>query len=369
MANRVERDLNRFRQIVRGKIKKDLRKYMSQGEMIGRQGRRYVSIPLPQIDIPQFRFGQKQQGGVGQGDGNVGDPIGRGDGQQDGQGEAGEESGQHTIEVDVTLEELAQILAEELQLPNITPKGKKNIIAEKDRYTGIAKVGPDSLRHFKRSYREALKRQIATGEYNPDDPVVVPIKDDMRYRTWKTTMLPEANAVIIYAMDVSGSMGTEQKELVRITAFWIETWLRSQYKSIDIRYIVHDAAAKEVDQQTFYHLREGGGTKISSAYKLALKLIEERYPPDDWNIYCFHFSDGDNWGGGDTRECVDVLRNHLLPKINLFCYGQVRSLYGSGRFAHDLEEYLGGAENLVISEIADRDDIYDSIKDFLGKGK
>src|SRR4028119_2272000 len=67
MADRVERDLNRFRQIVRGKIKRDLRKYMSQGEMIGRQGRRYVSIPLPQIDIPQFRFGQKQGGGVGAG--------------------------------------------------------------------------------------------------------------------------------------------------------------------------------------------------------------------------------------------------------------------------------------------------------------
>ncbi len=191
----------------------------------------------------------------------------------------------------------------------------------------------------------------------------------MRYRSWKTTLLPEANAVIIYAMDVSGSMGTEQKELVRITAFWIETWLRSQYKSIDIRYIVHDAAAKEVDQHTFYHLREGGGTKISSAYKLALRLIEERYPPEDWNIYCFHFSDGDNWGGGDTRECVAILRNKLLPAINLFCYGQVRSLYGSGRFAHDLHEYLGRAENLVISEISDRDDIYDSIKDFLGKGK
>ena len=92
MANRVERDLNRFRQIVRGKIKKDLRKYMSQGEMIGRQGRRYVSIPLPQIDIPQFRFGQKQQGGIGQGQGDVGDPIARGDGQS-GTGEAGEEPG------------------------------------------------------------------------------------------------------------------------------------------------------------------------------------------------------------------------------------------------------------------------------------
>ena len=73
----------------------------------------------------------------------------------------------------------------------------------------------------------------------------------------------------------------EQKELVRITAFWIETWLRSQYKEIDIRYIVHDAAAKEVDQNTFYHIREGGGTKISSAYQLCNKLIEERYQPPD----------------------------------------------------------------------------------------
>ena len=70
-----------------------------------------------------------------------------------------------------------------------------------------------------------------------------------------------------------------------------------------------------------------------------------------------------------TRECVELLRSQLLPRVNQFCYGQVRSLYGSGRFAHDLEEYLGGEETLVISEIADRDDIYDAIKDFLGKGK
>jgi hypothetical protein len=368
MPQRVERDLNRFREIVRGRIKKDLRKYMSHGEMIGRQGKRYVSIPLPQIDIPRFRYGSRQGGGVGQGNGDVGDPLAQGDG-EDGQGEAGSEPGQHVLEVDVSLEELAQILAEELQLPNIEPKGRKNIVSERDKYSGIRKTGPDSLRHFKRTYKQALRRQLVSGDYNPEDPIIVPIRDDMRYRSWKETLLPESNAVIIYMMDVSGSMGTEQKELVRVTAFWIETWLRSQYREIDIRYIVHDAAAKEVDQETFYHIREGGGTKISSAYKLCNKMIDERYPPDEWNIYPFHFSDGDNWGGGDTRECVELLRKELLPRVNLFCYGQVRSLYGSGRFAHDLEEYVGNEENLVISEIAEREDIYDSIKDFLGKGK
>ncbi len=365
---RVDRDLNRFKQIVRGKIKKDLRKYMSHGEMIGRQGKRYVSIPVPTIDLPQFRYGAKQGGGVGQGDGDVGDPVGQGDGQP-GEGQAGSDPGQHVLEVDMTLDELAAILGEELQLPNIQPKGRKNLISEKDKYSGIRRTGPDSLRHFKRTYREALRRQISSGDYDSADPIIVPIRDDMRYRSWKETMLPESNAVIIYMMDVSGSMGTEQKELVRITAFWIETWLRSQYKEIDIRYIVHDAVAKEVDQETFYHIREGGGTKISSAYKLCNRLIDERYPSEEWNIYPFHFSDGDNWGGGDTRECVELLRKELMPKVNLFCYGQVRSLYGSGRFAHDLEEYLGNDERIVVSEIADRDDVYDTIKDFLGKGK
>jgi hypothetical protein len=98
-------------------------------------------------------------------------------------------------------------------------------------------------------------------------------------------------------------------------------------------------------------------------------MIDERYPHNEWNIYPFHFSDGDNWGGGDTRDCIALLRQDLLPKVNMFCYGQVRSLYGSGRFAHDLEEYIGYDERLIIGEIADREDIYDVIREFLGKGK
>ncbi|MBE7554013.1 MAG: DUF444 family protein [Anaerolineales bacterium] len=365
---RVQRDLNRFRHIVRGHIKKNLRKYMSQGEMIGRQGKKLVSIPVPQIDIPQFRYGAKQGGGVGQGDGDVGTPIGQGD-PQPGEDQAGSEPGQHILEVDISLEELAQILGEELQLPKIEPRGTKNIISERSKYNRIRRVGPDSLVHFKRTYKEALRRQISSGEYNPSDPVIVPIRDDTRYRSWKEEWLPESNAVIIYMMDVSGSMGTEQKELVRITAFWIETWLRSQYKQIEICYVVHDAAAKEVDQHAFYHLREGGGTKISSAYKLCNEIIDERYSPVEWNIYPFHFSDGDNWGDGDTHQCVELLEKELLPKSNQFCYGQVRSSYGSGSFAHDLSHWLGDEEKLVVSEIAARENVYDAIKSFLGKGR
>lgn len=365
---RIERDLNRFRRIVRGHIKKNLRKYMSQGEMIGRQGKRLVSIPIPQIDIPRFRYGNKQAGGVGQGEGDVGDPIGQGD-PQDGGGTAGDSPGQHILEVDITMEELAEMLAEELQLPNIQPRGKKNIISEHDKYNVIRRVGPNSLRHFKRTYKEALKRQISSGEYNPDDPIIIPIREDMRYRSWTRTPSPQSNAVIIYMMDVSGSMGPEQKNLVRLTAFWIETWLRHQYKRVQICYIVHDAVAKEVNQEVFYRLREGGGTRISSAYDLCHNIIQERFSPEEWNIYPFHFSDGDNWSHDDTNRCVKLLTEDLLPISNQFSYGQVRSAYGSGRFAHDLRKHLPDVENMVVSEIANRDEIYDAIKAFLGTGR
>ncbi len=59
-------------------------------------------------------------------------------------------------------------------------------------------------------------------------------------------------------MDVSGSMGDEQKEIVRIESFWIDAWLRRQYQGLESRYIIHDAVAREVDRDTFFRTRESG---------------------------------------------------------------------------------------------------------------
>jgi hypothetical protein len=164
-------------------------------------------------------------------------------------------------------------------------------------------------------------------------------------------------------------MGDEQKEIVRIESFWLDTWLRSQYKGLESRFIIHDAMAKEVDRDTFFKTRESGGTMISSAYKLCAKLIADEYPSDLWNIYPFHFSDGDNWSMDDTLACVDILKQKILPRVNMFAYGQVESPYGSGQFIKDLREHLKQDERIITSEIRDRDGIVGSIKDFLGKGK
>ena len=213
MIYNIHRDHARFRSIVKGKIKRDLKKYVTHGEMIGRKGKDTVTIPIPQIEIPHFKYGNKEQGGVGQGDGEPGDPVGgqrSDDGEPGQEGKAGKEPGEHDLEVDLTLQELAEILGSELELPNIEPKGQKTLKSKSEKYTNIANQGPNSLRHFKRTFKETLKRQISSGIYNPECPVIIPIKRDMRYRSCKTDVRHENSAVIIYMMDVSGSMGDEQ---------------------------------------------------------------------------------------------------------------------------------------------------------------
>ncbi len=370
MVLKIEQDHQRFRGIVKGKIRKDLRRFLHRGELIGKEGRKFISIPVHDIDIPTFRYGDNS-GGVGSGDGDEGDPTG-GDGQGGQNNTGGEEAGRHLMEVEVSLDELADILGEELQLPRIEPKGMHNITTVKSKYSGIRTTGPDTLRHFKRTYREALKRQIILGIYDPDDPIIIPIKRDVRYRSWKEVKAPQSNAVIVYMMDVSGSMGDEQKELVRLEAFWIDAWLRRNYEGIESRYIIHDVNAKEVDRETFYHIHEDGGTRISSALRCCHELLEANYDPNDWNIYLFHFSDGDNSSEADNRLCVETLDERLLPKCNMFGYCQVHSAYGSGNFINVLhEKYPQDEEDqaLITSRVNSRDDIYDSLRTFFKAGK
>lgn len=358
----IEKDYGRFRSIVKGQIRKELRQYMGQSYIFGKRGKDIVSIPLRKIDLPHFQFDFRQNKGVGQGEGPTGSGLGR-------EG-AGSHVGEHVLEVEVTLEELAEILGEELELPNIEPKGEKEDLWEdRKRYSSLRKTGPESLRHFKRSFKEALKRQLASGIYDFEDPIIIPEREDRRYKSWQSIPKKQNTAVIIYMMDVSGSMTDFQKEIVRTEAFWIDTWIRSQYSSIDSRYIIHDAKAREVDHHSFYHTRESGGTRISTAYQICLDIINRDYAPEHWNIYPFHFSDGDNWSKEDDRYCVEILDKELLKKSNIFCYGQVIGAYGVGKFKRLLDERFQKEEKLITTEIEDKDAIYRSIKEFLGKGK
>ncbi len=80
MALRIEKDHQRFRHIVKGKIREDLRKFLTRGELLGKEGKYLISIPVRGIEIPHFRYGDNDDGGVGQGDGKAGDEVDGDDG-------------------------------------------------------------------------------------------------------------------------------------------------------------------------------------------------------------------------------------------------------------------------------------------------
>ena len=346
----IEGDREKFRKIVRGKIKADLRKYMSQEgfTVYGKSGKHKIRVPIPRISIPKFIWGDKG-GGVGQGD--------QGD-------QGGDQGGDNPLEVDVSLEEMANLLSEELELPRIEPKGKSQTELDSHKYRTTRTSGPESLKLFKKTYFQALRRQIMCDEYDIKNPVVLPIKEDKRYRASKPLYVPNHQAVVFYLMDVSGSMGEEQKELARLTSFWIDLWLRSQYKNISSRYVIHHHDAKEVDQHTFYHTREGGGTRISSAYALTKEIIKIEFPPDDWNIYIFQYSDGEDMTS-NSEDAVQLIRE-LLPAVNQISYCQVRE---GGTFQGVLTKNFEKQEKIVTTVAYEKSQILDAIKQFFVRGQ
>ena len=346
----MDRDLQRFRDIVKGQVKDNLKKYISSEELIGRKGKDLVSIPLPQINLPKFKFSNNGSTGVGQGEG--------GD-------KAGDEAKEHQLEVDVSIDELADLMGEALRLPRIEPKGKK-MSEESHKYKSLRKTGPESLRNFKQTYKSALKRLIMSDAYDPDNPIIVPIKEDKRYRSSQKVWVPRTQALIIYMMDISGSMGMEEKALARMGSFWIDIWLRKNFNNnVVSRYIVHDSEAREVDQDSFYSLREAGGTKIASAYQLLKSILNQEIPIQDWNVYVYQYSDGEDWSTESSNLAMELLKD-MLPWINQWSYCQVKNSAG---FIENLNSVFSDDTRVVTARVADREDIYGMINRFFKPGQ
>jgi uncharacterized sporulation protein YeaH/YhbH (DUF444 family) len=106
-------------------------------------------------------------------------------------------------------------------------------------------------------------------------------------------------------------------------AYWIDIWVRKFYDKVERCYFWHDTVAQEVDEEKFYKYRYGGGTTCSTCPKLMAKQFDVRFPPDKWNIYCFYFTDGENWDN-DNDVFVDVVQKQFGSNIcNLFAITQV----------------------------------------------
>lgn len=357
-------DQARHMEKVKEAIKRNLADIVSEQSIITSDGKRIVRVPIRVLEEYRFRFDPEAGRQVGQGSGGtkVGDVIGRAGGSSGpGAGpQAGDEPGIDYYEAELTIDELAELIFEDLELPNLEEKRLRELESETVRFTDIRKHGPFANLDKRRTLRENLRRNAWRGLPRIGDFA----NEDLRFKTWERDVKRESNAVVIAMMDVSGSMGTFEKYVSRAFYYWMVRFLRTKYDRVEIRFIAHHAEAKEVSEEEFFTHGESGGTRASTAYELALQLIREQYPPDAWNIYPFHFSDGDNWPS-DNDRCRE-LAEELLRCVNLFGYGEIRQ----GRYTyhstlmHTLQRI--GSPKLVTVTISDKADVYQALRRFFG---
>lgn len=363
VSERGKVDAKRHRQKQKDAIKKKLPEIIADESIItGKRGKR-VKIPIKSIDIPTFRPSRGKGGGVGvgQGVGKPGTIIARkqGDQQQPGK-KAGDEPGEDYIETEVEIEELIELMLEDLGLPKLEEKEVKHIAVELGyKITGRANAGIWPLLNKKESARQGMRHfwfalNALVAESGKDeltcfnalkkaegitedalkflkDPnfqcelkeiEAFPIfgADDLRFRRIKPNIKEQSSAVIIAMMDVSGSMSDMKKYLARSTLFWAVEFLRRLYEKVEIRFIIHHATAKIVDEEAFFKTGESGGTLGHTAYDLANHLVDTDYPTNEWNVYVWHFSDGEDF---DPESVVASLKNLFAKNINMFAYAEI----------------------------------------------
>lgn len=324
-----------------------------------------ISIPRKDIGEPVFEHGP---GGVrdsvhpGNRDHLRGDRIARPKGGgATGRGQASDGlGGEDDFAFTLSREEFMQLFLEDLALPHLIRTEMSDTQDWETRRAGFTREGTPNNLHIVRSMRNALGRRRALGadlqtalqrktaelaelehSAQEQDEVVahllrleihemqlrlarIPFLDplDLRFRGRVKVPVPNVQAVMFCLMDVSGSMDEARKNLAKQFFTLLYLFLRRHYEKIDIVFIRHHSQAQEVDEDIFFHATESGGTVVSSALELMQKIIEQRYPADEWNIYGAQASDGDNFSN-DSGRCSELLAQSLLPLCRFYAYVQV----------------------------------------------
>lgn len=351
------KDAARHQKKVDEAIRKNVKNVIGEESIITNDDRnKKVRVPIRGLKDYRFVHGRKQVGGVGQGEGEPGDIIHE-EPTDANNGPGGEGHGEGVIEAEVDLEYLLEVMFEDLGLPWLEEKDKKSIIIPKGwKFETISKKGTYSRIHKKRTLMESIKRS-ASFEYEIiqqtgctedearkaliqskgdlltaidiiqsdalDDniqPTIMIDEDDVRYKQIEEEMEECSNAVVIAAMDVSGSMTPKKKYLCRSLIFWLVQFLKKQYEYVQVRFIQHTDDAFEVDEDTFFKTPFTGGTVSSSAFIKAHQIINNEYPLDEWNVYMVYCSDGEDWNPDET--IIEI--KDMIEKLNMLTYIEVK---------------------------------------------
>ena len=361
-------DRRRHRQLVEKSIKENLGDILSEESIIGEGKSKKFKIPIRGIKEYQFVYGKNSNGvATGTGEEKRGDKIGSGKPQAGkGKGGAGNREGEDIYETEITLEELLDYITEDLDLPNLDRKKYSEIVTESSgKKKGYQKYGINPRLAKKKTVMSKIARKQgkkrALREVGVDEDLGrFPFReDDLRYYRVKQKPKKESNAVMIFIMDVSGSMDSSKKYLARSFFFVLSKFLRRKYNNIAFEFISHTTVAKIVDEYEFFHKAESGGTYISSGINMALDLIKEKYPPEMWNIYPVYASDGDNWTEDNERAMKAV--NEICEISNMFGYAELLpSTYSTTMYYRFKKEIA--AENFIPVIVKEKKDLWEALR-------
>ena len=355
----------RFLRRAREELKHSIRDQIRTGKISDVDAEHAVSMPAKGTSEPRFDdakdSGRRQHVLPGNKHFAPGDRIAK-----PGQGGGiGSRPGNRVSEDDfrfvLSREEVLDLFFEDLELPDMVKLNLKEIVAFKPRRAGFTVTGSATninvgrtMRHShgrrialkrpKRQDVEAVKQELAELEAAPPNPAasqriaelreelerlerrrrliafVDPI--DIRFNRFDPQPVPNANAVMFCLMDVSGSMGEREKDLAKRFFVLLHLFLKRRYDRTEIVFIRHTHEAQEVDEETFFYSTQSGGTIVSTALEEMRRVIDERYPSSEWNIYAAQASDGDN-SVTDSERCISLLDGEIMKLCQYFAYVEI----------------------------------------------
>lgn len=323
-------------------------------------------VVLPARGVHEPGFHRSPSGGVrdhllpGNKEYIVGDTIPRPQGGGGGGGSEGSPDGEREDDFRFALsrDEFVDLFLEDLELPDLAKRKVASAEAVSWHRAGYSVSGSPANLALMRTVRNSLSRRIALRRPKVDEldrlraeiaalegdgasearrleledeltrkmrrvsliPYIDPL--DVRYKRFDSMPKPVAQAVMFCLMDVSGSMTEHMKDLAKRFYILLYIFLKRRYKNVEVVFIRHTHVASEVDEDTFFHSPETGGTVVSTALEEMQRVVSERYPPDSWNIYAAQASDGDNTAS-DNERTAQLLTQAILPQCQYYAYLEV----------------------------------------------
>ncbi len=306
-------------------------------------------------------------------------------------------------------EEFVDLFLEDLELPDLAKRRVVNAEALVYHRAGYSVSGSPANLALNRTVRNSMSRRIALRRPKPEelqalldeiealDPAdevrllelqeeyarkkrrtgIIPYIDplDVRYRRFEAHPKPVAQAVMFCLMDVSGSMTEHMKDLAKRFYVLLYIFLKRRYKNVEVVFIRHTHQASEVDEETFFNSPETGGTVVSTALEEMKRVIDERYSPDNWNIYAAQASDGDNTAS-DNDKTAALLTKVLLPACQYYAYlevGRDSEHFPPGFIRRDSDLWqtystiIRGGAPMAMRKVGHRRDIYPVFRELFAK--